>query len=255
MMTGRLTAVSGFLHGLFSSQSPVRASPKDEEAAMVLDDSKQPQAGPSSSTTLSQDLTVLDGANKENEADLYGIELDMSGAAPSGDTGRAITSSGFYGYPSQAGGTNKRKRCNFEDKGKGRAIDAPPAAPRLRNMSGVFQPVRTYKCPPVDQPLYTLDSVNWTITIHATDADPSYWPSKAHQRSTTAILNTSAPVSSGEAGEDVVLAKKTDWHEPVIQETSQYRSWKQKCGHTLAKLLGLEGELPLHISCFGRERP
>lgn len=253
-MSGRLTAVSGFLHGLFSSQSPGRSTPKAEEGedeTMVMDE-EAPQAGPSKTTPGSSPykLPVLPDDNKENDAEMYGVELDTnapaagrSSAARDNNHGRSITSSGFYGTPKNDRISHSVRNST---KGKGKARDVPRRAAARPGMEDLFQPVRTYKCPPADRPLYTLDKVNRTITIHATDADPSYWPSRTQQRIKTSST-THVPAEGGGAVPPT-SEKKTDWHEPVIKDTKQYLSWQQKCGHGLAKLLDLEGEVLASVS-------
>lgn len=240
--------MSGFLTGLFS-QSPNRASSSnDNKENQAVDDGgmhSNAVAGPSNSAASpgqKAGMSILEDKHANDDSLMYGVELDISmlDQPPA-----AITSSGFYGTP-KAGRTEKTKsNSKTSVKGKGKARDdAPVVRPPRRVMEDSFQPVRVYRCPPSDQPLYTLDRARRTITIHATDADSSYWPSKAHQRST--IFNSSTgTVSFPGAGLEQQPAsspsKRKDWHEPVNSETKQCLVWKQKCGAGLAGLLGLEG--------------
>jgi hypothetical protein len=231
-MTGRFTAMSGFLTGLFS-QSPTRVS---SERSSQDHTRASPTAGPStfgSSPDHKSGLAILEDKPQMDDSLMYGVELDIStldaGTSLILSGERSIASSGFYGTSRINSRTDDRKR---RDKGKGKARDEPPVKAFRRVMEDSFQPVRVYRCPASDRPLYTLDRVKYTITIHATDADSRYWPSKAHQK-------------SSEASEaDHLLSspsKKKDWHEPVNSETKQCLAWKQKCGHGLARLLDLEG--------------
>lgn len=252
-MSGRLTAVSGFLNGLFSSQSPGRASPKTEEHEVeaMMESTGAPQAGPSTGSSPYK-LPVLPDADKENDSFMYGVELDTSAAAgPSNaikatgeNNGRSIASLGFHGTPRQQPNQTRRRppQNNASVKGKERARDIPRHKAVHPVTDELFQPVRTYKCPPADRPLYTLDKVKRTITIHATDADSSYWPTTLEKKRTVAELN---PAPYSQNGGELVSSptKKVDWHEPVIKDTKQFLTWQQKCGHGLAKLLELEGRL------------
>lgn len=196
-------------------------------------------------------LPILQDKTTNDDSLMYGVELDISmldDPPPPPTTasgGRSITSSGFYGTATAGGSRTKRSRGKTIDKGKGKAREDEPRskAPR-RVMEDSFQPVRVYRCPPADQPLYTIDRAKRTITIHATDADSSYWPSKAHQRSTSSRVNNATTSYGVELDQQPSSSpsKKKDWHEPVNSETKQCLIWKQKCGAGLAGLLALEGE-------------
>lgn len=250
-MTSRFTAMSGYLTGLFS-QSPNRASSSisqnrdDKENQRVAVDTNA-VAGPSTfgcSPGQKHGLAVLEDKIKMDDSLICGVELDLSMAMSAGGDQQAIHSSGFYGQARPDRATAARNRRNRDKRDKGKAREVPHIKPSKRVMEDSFQPVRVYRCPASDRPMYTLDMVNHTITIHATDADPSYWPSVAQQRSTTASTS-SAPEAYSNGGVDQQPSsspsKKKDWHEPVNSETKQYLAWKKKCGYALATMLDLEG--------------
>lgn len=93
-----------------------------------------------------------------------------------------------------------------------------------------LQPINTYQRPPsLDQqrgagaagaaPLYTVDRERHTITIHATDADRSYWPVREY-------------ISGGR-----VLVRNI-----AMDGSETARQWSIRCGTGLARLLELGGD-------------
>jgi hypothetical protein len=248
-MTGRVTAISGYLTALFSG-SPNRSSTVVPAAVggsggdsqdMASSPSRvqqhpPPQAGPSASAAASAiraNTSAVDKTASQNDTFMYGEELDspVKNDAPHSSNKQAtvgrssgIASSGFYGSTS-----------NSKDKGKGREVDSlskQAIPPRARDKNA-FRPVRLYRCPPVDRPLYTVDNAKHIITIYATDADSSYWPSKAQQKKTT------------ETTSSATVQKKQnttkDWHEPVTKGSKIETAWKAKVGQGLATILNLDG--------------
>lgn len=74
---------------------------------------------------------------------------------------------------------------------------------------------RLYRCPPRDRPLYSVKG--YTIQIHATDADHSYWP---------VLADSNDPNVSS-------------WHQPVSAEDPIYATWNSRLAKALVKSLDL----------------